>query len=182
MFKKFDDEAVSGYTQLKQSVQKGIKNKLIELWPAMKDYADDIMPKKEPIRLAKCHDHVEILVGANGEHLFFRQREGPWIPTLRLIHKYPFICPIMQVDKGAIPYVLSGANIMCPGLTSKGGAMTPGVGKDYVVVVTAEGKEHALAVGITNKSSSQIAKENRGVAIENIHYLNDGLWRLKLAR
>ena len=30
----------------------------------------------------------------------------------------------MQVDKGAIRFVLSGANIMCPGLTSPGGQMT----------------------------------------------------------
>ena len=28
--------------------------------------------------------------------------------------------PIMQVDKGAIKFVLSGANIMCPGFTSPG--------------------------------------------------------------
>ena len=30
----------------------------------------------------------------------------------------------MQVDKGAIKFVLSGANIMCPGLTSPGAKMT----------------------------------------------------------
>lgn len=28
-----------------------------------------------------------------------------------------------QVDRGAIKYVLAGANIMCPGLTSPGGAL-----------------------------------------------------------
>ena len=27
----------------------------------------------------------------------------------------------VQVDRGAIKFVLAGANIMCPGLTSKGG-------------------------------------------------------------
>ena len=32
--------------------------------------------------------------------------------------------PHMQVDKGAIKFVLSGANIMCPGLTSPGAKMT----------------------------------------------------------
>lgn len=39
----------------------------------------------------------------------------------------------MQVDKGAIRFVLSGANIMCPGLTSPGAKMT-NVPKDSVVV------------------------------------------------
>ena len=45
----------------------------------------------------------------------------------------PFFLPMEQVDKGAIRFVLSGANIMCPGLTSKGAKMTP-VEKGTVVV------------------------------------------------
>jgi PUA domain protein len=31
--------------------------------------------------------------------------------------------PIVQVDRGAIKFILGGANIMCPGLTSAGGKM-----------------------------------------------------------
>lgn len=45
----------------------------------------------------------------------------------------PFFLPLEQVDKGAIRFVLSGANIMCPGLTSPGAKMTP-VPKGTVVV------------------------------------------------
>lgn len=37
------------------------------------------------------HDHIEIIVNAAGELLFFRQREGPWMPTLRLLHKCKII-------------------------------------------------------------------------------------------
>jgi len=36
----------------------------------------------------------------------------------------PFMLPPMQVDKGAIKFILSGANVMCPGLTSPGARMT----------------------------------------------------------
>lgn len=36
----------------------------------------------------------------------------------------PFMMPHMQVDKGAIKFILSGANVMCPGLTSPGARMT----------------------------------------------------------
>lgn len=39
----------------------------------------------------------------------------------------------MQVDKGAIRFILSGANIMCPGLTSPGAKMTK-VEENTVVV------------------------------------------------
>jgi PUA domain protein len=47
------------------------------------------------------------------------------------------------------------------------------------VAVMAEGKQHALAVGITSLSTEDIAKVNKGVGIENCHYLNDGLWQMK---
>lgn len=67
----------------------------------------------------------------------------------------PFMLPRMQVDKGAIRFVLSGANIMCPGLTSPGAKMTR-LEPDKVVAVMAEGKEHAVAVGMTKMSSDEM--------------------------
>lgn len=39
-----------------------------------------------------------------------------------------------QVDRGAIKFVLSGANIMCPGLTSPGGALDEEVLEETPVV------------------------------------------------
>lgn len=60
------------------------------------------------------------LVIINSHILFFQERDGPWFPTLRLLHQYPDMMPKLRADKGAIKFVLSGANIMCPGLTSPG--------------------------------------------------------------
>lgn len=40
----------------------------------------------------------------------------------------------MQVDKGAIRFVLSGANIMCPGFTSPGGALPEPIEAEQPVV------------------------------------------------
>lgn len=62
----------------------------------------------------------------------------------------------MQVDAGAIPFVLQGANIMCPGLTSKGAIRTPFLPVDSVVTVVAQGKQHALAVGTLKMSSEDM--------------------------
>ena len=47
--------------------------------------------------------------------------------------------PKLQVDKGAIKFVLSGANIMCPGLTSPGARMEQSVPKSTVVVSSPNG-------------------------------------------
>ena len=100
-------ESVSGSSQAKASVVRGIRAKLSEQYPQLADYIDDIIPKKEPIHILKwyrrantcilrflivfelifcSHDHIEILVRKN-ELLLFRQRDGPYIPTLRLLHK-----------------------------------------------------------------------------------------------
>lgn len=64
-------------------------------------------------------DRIEIVL-VNNEPMFFNERGGPYFPTLKLLHKFPSMMQCMQVDKGAIKFVLSGANIMCPGFTSPG--------------------------------------------------------------
>uniref|UniRef100_A0A1S4GID1 Uncharacterized protein n=1 Tax=Anopheles gambiae TaxID=7165 RepID=A0A1S4GID1_ANOGA len=179
MFKKFDEkESVSGVQQLKSSVQKGIRAKLIEQFPTIENHIDLVLPKKDAFRIVKCHDHIELLINGAGDQVFFRHRDGPWMPTLKLFHRFPFFLPMEQVDKGAIRFVLSGANIMCPGLTSPGACMTK-VEKGTVVAIMAEGKQHALAIGLTTMSTDDIAKVNKGVGVENCHYLNDGLWQMK---
>ncbi|KAL3317991.1 Malignant T-cell-amplified sequence 1-A [Cichlidogyrus casuarinus] len=88
----------------------------------------------------------------------------------------PFMLPHFQVDKGAIKFVLNGSHIMCPGLTSPGGRLTD-VPANTVVAIMAEGKEHALAIGVTVMSSQDILKINKDIGVNLIHYLNDGLWR-----
>lgn len=45
----------------------------------------------------------------------------------------PVILPCQQVDKGAIKFLLSGANVMCRGLTSPG-AILADLPKDAIVV------------------------------------------------
>jgi PUA domain protein len=70
---------------------------------------------------------------------------------------------------------------MAPGLTSPGGKMDD-VSKGAVVAIMAEGKEHAMGIGITTMSSQEIKRENKGVAIELLEYLNDGMWKLTLPK
>jgi malignant T-cell-amplified sequence len=68
----------------------------------------------------------------------------------------PELLPKIQVDRGAVKFVLSGANIMCPGLTSKGARMEVDLPNDAVVSIMAEGKEHALAIGQLKMSTEEM--------------------------
>uniref|UniRef100_A0AC35TKL8 PUA domain-containing protein n=1 Tax=Rhabditophanes sp. KR3021 TaxID=114890 RepID=A0AC35TKL8_9BILA len=179
MFKKFNPaEDVSASTQLKNSVQKGIKAKICESCPGAETVIDEIFPKKENFKIVKCKDHVELVVGFTGEVLFIKHRDYPYFPHLHLLHKYPFLLPHQQVDKGAIKHVLNGSNIMCPGLTSPGAKMTEGVPKDAIVAIMAEGKVHALAVGSMKMSTEDVLKINKDIGVDTIHYINDGVYRL----
>ena len=112
-----------------------------------------------------------------GTPLFFAQRDGPWFPTLHLLHQYPDMMPKLRADVGAIKFVLSGAHIMCPGLTSPGATIHDEADAERPVAIYAEGKEHAMAVGLTKMSTAEIRQVNKGIGVENIHYLNDGLWK-----
>jgi len=52
--KRFDEkEQLSGVNNVKSSVQKGIRSKLMEQFPFIEDYLEQIIPKKDPLRIAK---------------------------------------------------------------------------------------------------------------------------------
>lgn len=128
--------------------------------------------------------------------------DDPIIPHLKIVHTYPsaFRTKTLRIDRGAIRFVLSGAALMIPGLTSAGGHLpTPGAplsesGYDYgfgdekeeeakkgdVVVIRAEGKEEACLVGVLDVGTEEMKKVKKGVAMSQGHYLGDGLWRLEL--
>jgi hypothetical protein len=54
IFYRFDEkENISGFQQLKTSVQKGIRSKILEQYPYIDTCINDVLPKKEPFRLMK---------------------------------------------------------------------------------------------------------------------------------
>lgn len=141
---------------MKSSAQRGVRKQILELYPRMTEEAlEQLMPKKSSLFLAKCHDNINLIVLDN-EPLFFQHFDEPLIPTLRTLHKFPHILPSVQVDEGAIKFVLSGADIMCPGLTSSGGRIAEDLKEGTVVAVMAEGKEHALGIGMLKMSGEQM--------------------------
>jgi PUA domain protein len=176
MFKKFSiEESVSSTSQIKNSVQRSICNQISEQYPLLADVIDDVLPKKSML-VAKAADNVQLIV-VNNEIVFFNQRDGPFFPTLRVLHRYPTMMPRMQTDKGAIRFVLGGANIMCPGFTSKGGSVPDGLAAETPVAIYAEGKQHAMAVGITKMSRDEMFAVNKGIAVETVTFLMDGMWQ-----
>jgi len=155
MFKKFSvAENVSSSSQLKNSVQRAIQAQIVESYPCLAECIDEIIPKKQMMS-CKCDDYVQLIV-VDKEILFYNKRDGPFYPTLRLLHKYPSMMLRMQVDKGAVRFILSGANIMCPGFTSAGGDLPVDIATEMPVAIHVEGKEHAVAIGLTKMSTADM--------------------------
>lgn len=115
--------------------------------------------------------------------LFFQPFDGPPIPHLKLIHAFPTALPTVQIDRGAIRFVLSGAALMAPGLTSPGGRLPDAehaLEAGQVVAVRAEGKEEVCLVGMLKVGTEEMKSKGKGVVMDEGHYLGDGLWRLHL--
>ncbi|KAI0078193.1 hypothetical protein K474DRAFT_1706740 [Panus rudis PR-1116 ss-1] len=182
MFKKFSPSSdVSGQTSVKSSVQRSIRSALLSQWKIDPETLEQIWPKKESITLVKCRDHISIYA-LHGEPLFFQHFDESFFPTLRLLHKYPFILPKVGIDRGAIRFLLAGAHMMCPGMTSAGGYLPPAdaaLTAGTPVAIHAEGKEHACGIGITKMSTEEMKKVNKGVGVETVTYLGDDLWAVQ---
>jgi PUA domain protein len=52
------------------------------------------------------------------------------------------------------------------------------VGANAAVAIYAEGKETAMAVAVTKMSTADIREINKGIGLDNVHHLNDGLWKM----
>lgn len=94
----------------------------------------------------------------------------------------PSILPAVGVDRGAIRFLLAGANMMCPGFTSKGGKLPPAeeaLPAGTPVAIFCEGKENPAAIGLLKLGTEDIKKVNKDIGADVVTYLGDGLWTVQ---
>ncbi|KAL8688293.1 MAG: hypothetical protein Q9218_005765 [Villophora microphyllina] len=193
MFKK--DISPGAKSKVKSSVQRAIRNKITETYPLLTPHIDEIIPKKSQLDLLKLPDRVT-LYALDASPLFFQHMDDAIIPHLRIVHQFPNCFSRIRIDRGAIRFVLSGATLMAPGLTSPGGRLPSGnesageaqdpekrydgreLEEGEVVVVESEGKEEACMIGQLRVGTKEIKEKKKGVVIDQGHYLGDGLWRM----
>ncbi len=96
------------------------------------------------------------------------QFEGVWYPTLKGIRT-----PLkkIQVDAGAIPFVLKGADVMRPGITVIDSAIAK---SEAVLVVDPNGKP--LGVGLALFDGASMQAMPKGKVIKNLHAIHDEIW------
>ncbi|MEM2035550.1 MAG: PUA domain-containing protein, partial [Candidatus Caldarchaeum sp.] len=81
--------------------------------------------------------------------------------------------PSVWVDKGAVPRIASGADVMRPGITRMDEFK-----QGELVVVRDDKHSQPLAVGSALINSSEAAEASRGRVVKNIHHVDDAAWKL----
>lgn len=172
-------------TSLKSSQEKNFRKQVLEQVPRFADILDKIWPKKATLLIGRQKPYTSVFF-INDEPCFVQVKDGPIVPHLRLLHKCnylnnildPFLLPTCQVDKGAIPFIIGGANVMIPGMTSPAGIL-PDVKAEHAVAILCEGKQNALAIGTTTMSPADMKRVNKGIGLELITFVGDDAWNVK---
>lgn len=101
---------------------------------------------------------------------FFYFENRP-VPTLKLLLETNCLKKI-TVDMGAVRFVVSGADIMRPGITN----IDDGIQKGEFVTIIDMTHSKPLAVGLALFSGEDITSMATGKVIKNLHYVGDKLW------
>ncbi|MBS3121311.1 RNA-binding protein [Candidatus Woesearchaeota archaeon] len=123
----------------------------------------------------------ENLLKVNNKVLFFFYKEDKvekLTPTLKLVLelgeriKGTTIKTII-VDKGAVKFVVNGADIMRPGITK----IDEGIQKGEIVVILEETHKKPISICVSEASSEELKAMTHGKALKNIHFVGDSVWK-----
>ena len=126
------------------------------------------IPKIKQIKSFELNSDTEIFSSAT---FILVRNQGKLFPFLQ-DSKTLTSLPEIVVDKGAIPFVCKGANIMRPGIKQINDSFL----KDSIVVISEEIHSKNLAIGKTLHSSEELLTLDKGMVIENLHYVGDYVW------
>jgi len=120
---------------------------------------------------------IELIETYEGDIYYFDERPvlikigEKRIPTLlfgELLKRLPWVF----VDRGAIPHVCNGADVMAPGIKEIKGSFKEGA----LVAVGDLEHRNALAVGLAMLGDGEARQTKKGKVVKNLHYVGDPIW------
>ncbi|MBW2968776.1 DUF1947 domain-containing protein [Candidatus Woesearchaeota archaeon] len=148
--------------QLSKSEIKEINNKLKELYNL-----EEFFSKKDKIEIEE-EEHK--IIKKQGKIYFF-YHESKIIPVLKILADTNFLKKI-TVDMGAVKFVISGADIMRPGIVK----IDERIKQNEIICIIDEKHSKPIAIGIALFNSSEMKKQEKGKSVQNLHYVGDELW------
>ncbi|MHA1975953.1 MAG: PUA domain-containing protein [Candidatus Hodarchaeales archaeon] len=105
------------------------------------------------------------------QNITFFSFENFYLPTLKFIRQHTELeFPSVQVDEGAVKFVINGADIFSQGIVK--------LSKDFpenTIVTIVNPQDSVLSVGKSLFSSTDLL-DAKGKSIINLHYLGDKIW------
>ncbi|USN45115.1 MAG: RNA-binding protein [Candidatus Woesearchaeota archaeon] len=106
----------------------------------------------------------------NEKSAFF-QAENLWYPTLWLVSSYALSLPRVIVDKGAIRFVVNGADVMRPGIVAADEFM-----QEETVCIVDQDHGKKLGIGKALFSSKDLLALEKGKVVRTLHVVGDQFW------
>lgn len=126
-------------------------------------------PRSAQVEIIEPDDGVVFLVIDGG--LTFVEMDGSIVPFVGSKGAMDLI-PAVHIDEGAVKFILKGADVMRPGISSYDdwGA------KETLVAVKDQAKDRGLAVGRALVASAEMAGMAKGACVKNVHHAGDRAW------
>ena len=134
------------------------------------DDVDQLQDRK--METAMADDFPIVIV--DGDVLLF-QINDMYFPTVRGVLELGLRKNVVMVDAGAVRFVVNGADIMCPGITSA----DPDIQPEDPVIIVEETHDKPLAIGISLLPGTEMVASS-GKAVKSLHYVGDKLWNLDI--
>jgi len=96
-------------------------------------------------------------------------------PTLRGLLEWSVLNRWIEVDLGAIPFLMNGADCMAAGIQSADSEISEG----DLVWIRDESHKKPLAIGWAILDGSEMVTQSNGKGVETIHWIGDNLWDIE---
>lgn len=124
--------------------------------------------KPKIVKILEIDDNHEIIAIDENRFVKVNHTYAPFLAEQSFMEKFPFLV----VDKGAIPYVCNGANVMRPGIVE----FPIEFKEDDIVMVKEQTYGKYIAVGKAIYDKRKAEMMSKGPILRNLHYVGDKIW------
>lgn len=131
---------------------------------------------KPPLFLKEYNEDLEVIFGKNAPVAI--KHDENYAPTLNYLwsNKIRPTKGFVLVDKGAIKFIMNGADVMRPGILE----ISEGLGQGDMVIVLESVNKTPIAIGELLFPRDEILAMDKGKVIKNLHHLEDKIWKNKI--
>jgi PUA domain protein len=152
---------VKDFRRLLESLPKPLRDELLQG-----------LPKKFNVEVGEAEEGFKIYL-VDGKPLLLVDGDGRVMPPLTDPGRLALL-PRVVVDRGAIPHICNGADVMRPGIVQVEGEFD---GNSLVVVVDVDHRK-PLALGVALLSSGEVRRCEKGKMVKTVHYVGDKIWNI----